>query len=78
MLDITAAFKSQYRTPYFIKWGIQEDVEEIKASLYKKGLLLKNGGITPKGRELRNSILNNTQTYFIGYEKFKHLFFNNI
>jgi len=51
VLDITKGLKSAYRRQYLDKLGIDEaEYAAIKESLYKKKLLLANGGIEGIGR----------------------------
>jgi hypothetical protein len=55
LLNITKYYKSQFRERYLKRAGIK-NTSTLKDSLYKKGLLLFNGGITDKGRDLVNEI----------------------
>ena len=49
VLEITKSYKSSYRAEEYRKRGMS-NVDTIKSSLTAKGLLRKNGAITPAGR----------------------------
>ena len=54
VLAIIGGLKSSYRKEYFARAGIGDaELEAIKTGLIKRGYLLKNGAITPKGRNAR-------------------------
>ena len=69
MLVLVKSLKSEFRNPYFKQWGIGEPqaIINLKQSLYQKRLLLANGGITDKGRELVKEI--NDQKILGAYDK---------
>ncbi|MDD4970803.1 MAG: N-6 DNA methylase [Paludibacter sp.] len=56
VLDIVKSLKSAYRDAYFKKHNVSNQLYALQGSLYRKGLLLKNGGITDAGRDLVKEI----------------------
>jgi hypothetical protein len=73
LLDITGSLKAFARNEALKKHNVLAKKESLKKSLYKKGLLLKNGGITPAGRDVWDSIRKegdyNSGAYYSGYDK---------
>lgn len=53
VLSVHAGLKSFARKEYIARLGLTSRHEEIKASLVEKKLMLKNGAVTPEGRNNR-------------------------
>jgi len=73
LLDITASLKSFARNEALKRNKIFEKKDNLKASLIKKKLMLKNGAINDMGRTIRKNIIAggdyNSGSYYSGYDK---------
>lgn len=53
VLTVHASLKSFARKEQIERYGLADRYEDLKVSLIKKGMLMKNGAVTPEGRNNR-------------------------